>query len=539
MKKQFFGGLNLLRPNVIEPTKMPRTAVIPVVRNSKTGYLNAAPYSGGVAKTKPLQILFGPKSPHAIRDFKEAEEFCAAIPMRNQIDHVWVMALEVPHGINEIELAGWHTLPSKNIETPGIEECPLNLECKKIFFGQLPPPWRAIVISEVVGASIDSDLLDLSRAEVVRLFPMHEAGSHPDTGLYGPSVLSGEMIPPAELVSPQPLTRGKTRSKKTYVTCSDLYKPENDRVLMNAIWPRPSYILMTIDEKNDVSALPISGGSLQSTEPAVQIPVPKDSHSYRDIRRSKEFVVSVPDRPLIDNFERLIKTSGDIKAAGFSLLKPNMLKIPGISECPVTMDCKAVMLEDVPGTDYAILVGRKIGVVLDKEITTRLDPKLHPLRERLIYMNKVYGSYIYAVMDRGMVRKWGFHDENNLSVRPLPSWGSRYTGGWWGPGPALNYWLIELCDEGLISKREYYKIRHTLRLWNDGTGIPHLAEFVDAKLKKELREHLTNLLRMMAWAHRDQEKWDQVHEYLCTFPEEPRDHHSGPVYHEKWYGREM
>ena len=538
MEKLFFGGLDLLKPNVIEPTKMPRTAVVPVVRDKRTGYLNAAPYSGGVTSMDPLHILFGPKGPDAIEAFRLADEFCAAIPRRDQVDHMWVMALEVPHGINEIEVAGWHTLSSKQIDTPGIEECPLNLECRKMFFGQLPPPWRSIVIGEVVGVSIDRDLLEMRRSDTIRLFPMHEAGSNPETGVYGPGVFSGELIPPSEPVERVSSTM-KGEGKKTYVRGVDLYKPENERVLMNAVWPRPSYILMTADENGNAHALPISGGSLQSTEPAVQVPVPKSTSCYANIKRTGEFVISVPDRSLIENFESLESNPGDLEAAGFSLISSSMVKVSGMAECPVSMDCKAVMFEDVPGTNYAILVGRRVGVVLDKEISENLDPQRHVLRDRLSYINRVYSSFIYAVMDRGMVRKWGFQDVNNLSVRPLPSWGSRYTGGWWGPGQSLNYWLIELCDGMLIDKEEYYKIRHAVRLWNNGRGIPHLVEYYEPETKSELKEWLTKLFKMMAWAHRDYGKWDQVHEYLKEFPEEPRDHHSGPVHHESWRGQKV
>lgn len=528
----------MVKSNVIEPTKMPRTAVIPVVRDKRTGYLNAAPYSGGVTSIDPLHILFGPKGTEAIEAFRMTNEFCAAIPRREQVDHMWAMALEVPHGINEIEVADWNPLPSKEIDTPGIQQCPLNLECRKVFFGQLPPPWRAIVIGEVVGVSIDSDLLDMSRSDVIRLLPMHEAGSNPETGVYGPGVFSGELVPPAEPTDQFPnLSKGGV--EKAYASGAELYKPENDRILMNAIWPRPSYILMTADEKGQTHALPLSGGSLQSTEPALQVPVPKGSVAYENLKKTGEFVVSIPDRSLIGNFESLEENPDDLEATGFSLLRQSMVRVSGIAECSVSMDCKAVMFEDVPEANYAILVGRRVGVALDREISENLDPHLHSLRHRLTYMNKVYSRFIYAVMDRGMVRKWGFQDVNNLSVRPLPSWGNRYTGGWWGPGPSLNYWLIELCEEGLIDKREYYRIRHALRLWNNGEGIPHLAEYYEPKDKEELRERLTKLFRMMVWAHRDYEEWDKVREYLKEFPEEPRDHHAGPVYHEKWYGQKV
>jgi flavin reductase (DIM6/NTAB) family NADH-FMN oxidoreductase RutF len=521
----------MLKPHAIEPTKMPRTCVIPVVRDRRTGYLNAGPYSGGVSHLQPLQVLFGPKGSHAIEAFRQADEFCVAVPSKEQIDATWVMALEVPHGINEIEIAGWHELPSSYIETPGIEECVLNLECRKVGTFPLPPPWRTIFIGEVVGVTVANRLRGMSRSQSANLYPIHEAGSHPDTGLYSPSFLSGELIPSAEPDPPEAAGEGHTS-----VSTADLGLPENNWVRMNAVFPRPTYILMTANEGGQARAQVISGGSIQSTEPAVQIPVPKESPAYRDIRRTGEFVVSIPDRSLIEQVELLEEDPTDLAGAGFSLLSPNMVGAQGIAECPISMDCKAVILEDVPGMDYALLVGRRVGSTLDDLIATRLDSDLYPLSDRLRFVNRLYGTYLYAVMDRDMNRRWGFHTENPISVRPLPSWGSRY-GGWWGPGPSLGRWLVELCNEELISRNEYVKISHAVRLWSNGTGLAHLAEFIDEEMRTELRARLTKLLHMMAWAHRDYAAWDLVHRYLNTFPEPPRDHHSGPLYHEKWWGR--
>jgi flavin reductase (DIM6/NTAB) family NADH-FMN oxidoreductase RutF len=526
-----FGGLDMLKPHAVEPTKMPRTAVIPVVRDSRTGYLNAGPYSGGVSYLDPLQVLFGPKGSHAIEAFRQADEFCVAVPSKEQVDAMWVMALEVPHGINEIEVAGWHELPSSYIETPGIEECVLNLECKKVGTFPLPSPWRTIFIGEVVGVSVSNRLRGMTRSESVNLFPIHEAGSHPETGLYSPSFYSGELIPSAEAAPTLASGEGHTT-----VSAADLKRPENSWVRMNAIFPRPTYIVMTADENGRARAQVISGGSLQSTEPALQIPVPKDSPAYRNIRRTGEFVVSIPDRSLIEQIERLEADPDDLAGAGLSLLSPNMVGAQGIAECPISMDCKAVILEDVPGMDYALLVARKVGSTLDDVIATRLDADLYPLNERLTFVNRLYASYLYAVMDRDLKRRWGFHTENPISVRPLPSWGSRY-GGWWGPGPSLGRWLTELVDEELITKNEQMKISRAVQLWGNGTGIPHLAEFIDDDMRAELKTRLTKLFGMMAWAHRDYDAWDLVHQYLNTFEEPARDHHSGPLYHEKWWGR--
>ena len=334
--------------------------------------------------------------------------------------------------------------------------------------------------------------------------------------------MRGDLGIPGLPPSPQPSPyEGEGAGNKVYVSAADLYRPENDAVLMNAVWPRPSYILLTGSGER-LHALPLSGGSLQSTEPAVQVPIPRDSDCYRDIKASGEFVIAVPDRACIGLYERLQHSASyDLAAAGFTLLPPNMIATPGLEQCRVNMDCRSVMLEDVPGTDFAILVGRRIGVTLDPDDVAHLDPAQHSLHDRLAYVNSLYASFMYSVLDRGGQRCWGFHDPNDLSVRPLPSWGSRYTGGWWGPGPALNYWMIELCQSGLLTKPDYYKIMHWLRLWNNGALIPHLAEFIDEPMKQELRQRLTILFHMMAWAHRDLAAWQAVRRLPGAVPRSP------------------
>ncbi len=503
MEKIFYNEVDMVvkEGRLTDPAKMPRTAVIPVVRDKDTGYLNAAPYSAGVMSINPLQVLFGVKSWDSKFTFRDADEFVVSVPRRDQIDNMWVMACSLPHGINEIEIAGWTELPSKEIETPGIKECPLNLECKKAHFIQLKQPLRAIIIGDVVGVSIDSDLLEFSRSEVLRQFPMHEATSNPYTGLYGPSVLSGELVGP----EPRP-PRGKRAEKadKTHVSKAELQEPENQDVLMNAIWPRPSYIVTSLDEHGDENALPVSGGLLMSARPSIQVPVPKQSDSYMNIKRRGEFVVSIPVRSQIRDFESLEKNAWDgLGAAGLTLLEPNQIETPGIRECPVNIDCKSVLIEDVQGTDYAILVGRKVGLSVDKEIIGY---------ENMMHL---YSQYIYAVMDWGMVRRWGFHDVNNLSVRPLPSWGSRYHGGWWtGPEQyqaGMQFWLLELVQSGYLSEEEFFKIRRWLSWWRrEGFLAPE-------PLRSELRKHLTHLFKMMVWAHRDYDKWHEIHDYLKEF----------------------
>jgi flavin reductase (DIM6/NTAB) family NADH-FMN oxidoreductase RutF len=492
------------RTTQVGAARMPRTSIIPVVHDQKYG-LNAGAVSAGVLNLDPLHVIFSVKGPDSKLTYHKADEFVVTVPRRDQIDHLWVTACSVPVGINEIELAGWTELPSQVIDTPGIREVPLNLECKKMYMIQLDEPQRCILVGEVVGVSIDTNLLTLSRSDVLKQYPMHEATNNRYTGLYGPSVFSGELIPAAE--QPQLNLEKRSDGDKTFVTAVELYQPENQAVAMNSIFPRPSYILMTRDEGGCPHGLPLSGGLIMSARPGVQIPVPKDSLCYKDIKRTGKFLYAITTRELIQNFEAFENnTPGGVEAAGFSFLEPNQINVPGIVECPVNVDCVVHRFEDVPGSDYAVVVGGRVGVSVDKDIA------------QMSNLMDLYCHYNYAVMDRGMKRKWGFHDTQNLTVKPLPSWGSRYHGGWWtGPEQyqaGMNFWLLELVQSGYIFDEEFFKIRRWMA-WFRREGFP-----APEPLWSEMKQRLTTILKMMLWAHRDYDLWHRVHEYLAQFPYE-------------------
>lgn len=504
MEKRYFGELELTKFPARSTAQMPRTAIIHIARQKQTGYLNAAPVSGGVTCINPYQFIFGIKSPDSKETFWDIEEFCVAIPSRSQINEMSVTRLAVPKGINEIEVAGWHEMPSKVIDTPGIEECPVNLECKKIFMKQLPRGHRAIIIGEVVGISIDTDILNLSRSEAIKRYPMHEASTHPKTGCYGPSVLSGELIPPAK---PSESTAvGQETNRKTYVSGKAMYEPGGEDVLSYAIWPRPSYILMSMDERGYANALPICGGLLMSNLPNIQVPVPKGTFSYKNIKRTGEFGISIPIRSSIGNFECMERNTPDgFGAAGFTPYRSKEMKVAGLEECPINIYCRNVLFEDIPGADYAVLVGRAIGASLDEDLPL-LAGKARPM--------ELFSQEIYAVMDRGMVRKWGFHDVNNMTFRGLPSasrwfesWGFQYRSH-------MFYWLIELAAEAYISEGEFKKIQSWLLNWTQ------LYYSENEEITSELRARITKLCKMMAWAHRSEAKWYEIHEYLREFPED-------------------
>ena len=224
-------------------------------------------------------------------------------------------------------------------------------------------------------------------------------------------------------------------------------------------------------------------------------------------------------------------------AAGLTLLKENMVNVKGIAECPVNIDYKTVIMRDVVDADYAIIIGRKVGVSFDKDLFASLD-KEWPNKATLEALNTLYSTFIYAVMDEGFTRKWAFHSPKPFSVRGTPSYGTRYGTSWTGPR-FFNYWLIELQLQGLISPGHLDKIATNLMLWNNGHGQEHLQEYYTDEFKKTLQERLTKLFTMMAWAHRDYLKWQEVQEFINSFPPVEPDPFPGPAVQEIWNGEKF
>lgn len=510
-KKVFFDEIEMMtkQESSVEASKMPRMAVIPVVKDKTTGYLNAAPYSGGILSVDPFHIVFGVKSWDSKLVFEDAEEFTLAIPGKDQVDQVWAAACSVPHGISEIDVAGWTEHPSREIETPGIKECRINFECKKRHLIKLGGALRNIVIGEVVGIHIDSTLLAMSRSDSLQILPVHEAiQRHPYTGTYALSVLSGE-VEGGWAASSERSGPSSAENSKHYVNHSHFKDPDARSTLMTALLPRPTYMITFSESNGKTLALPVMGGLIMHTKPAVQIPIPRRSAAYDSIKRTGEFVISIPNRSLIVQLEALERIApADVGSVGLTHQPSHVVKTSGIAECPVNIECATYLLEDVPGADYAFLLGRKVGLAVDQQIVESHD-----------YM-KLYSTYPYAVMDFNFTRKWVFHDSASLPIKPLPTWGSRYNGGWWG-GPeqwqaGMQFWLVELLESGYIAEDEYHRIKRWISWWrSEGYPAPE-------PLRTEVRNRLTKLFNMMVYAHRDFDKWHAIHEYLRQFPYEGR-----------------
>ncbi len=152
-----------------------RPANFCVTRDVVTREVNVSAGTIGPLTWKPYTMCLHISihgSPHTYNNLREGGDCVVALPGRDIVDETWFTALPLPRGVNELEVAGLHACPSKFIDVPGIEECPVNFECRVEFKKDYYT--HGIVFVRVIGASIEEKVLAMSREEVVHWYPTYE-----------------------------------------------------------------------------------------------------------------------------------------------------------------------------------------------------------------------------------------------------------------------------------------------------------------------------------------------------------------------------
>jgi len=186
MGRLYYSADELLRrpvlPGMDDPTHLyyhfrpPCPSDLAVTRDPISGELNVAPGAYGVLSDNPLTICLHicKQSEDTARNASSLGTECVvALPARSQVRETWLAALPVPRGIFEGDIAGFTLLPSHTVSVPGIAECPVNLECSIESSRNWFSHWALVL--QVVGASINTDLLEQDRQALVRQYPAYQA----------------------------------------------------------------------------------------------------------------------------------------------------------------------------------------------------------------------------------------------------------------------------------------------------------------------------------------------------------------------------
>ncbi|GGM00613.1 flavin reductase family protein [Pseudomonas asuensis] len=134
--------------------------------HDEQGQLNLAPYSffNAFNYVPPIIGFSSIGYKDSVRNIKRTGEFCWNLATRALAEQMNTSCAAVAPGVNEFDLAGLSTTPSRVVSVPRVAETPVSFECKLTQLIQLQTAagdkvesW--LVLGEVVGVHIDKSLL--------------------------------------------------------------------------------------------------------------------------------------------------------------------------------------------------------------------------------------------------------------------------------------------------------------------------------------------------------------------------------------------
>ncbi len=153
----------------------PRPADLCVTLDPVSGEVNAMAGTVGPLTWKPYTICLHVsrnESMDSHRNLIANRECVIAFPTKEQIRETWILNMRLPRGISELEVGRLTPLPSKLVAPPGVEECPVNLECKVEFWKDYYT--HGIFFCKVIGGSVDEEMLSWPRERVMNHYPTYE-----------------------------------------------------------------------------------------------------------------------------------------------------------------------------------------------------------------------------------------------------------------------------------------------------------------------------------------------------------------------------
>ena len=145
-----------------------------------SGVVNAAPYSQFVivSVTPPMLGIVAHEGEHGqkdtIRNILETGEFVINTVSERMAIQVQKCGETFPPEVSEVEVVGFHTLPSSKVRAPRIAESLLHFECKlhRTFDFGIPESRTMLVVGEVVTVHCAEGVLSGHRIDHDRFNPL-------------------------------------------------------------------------------------------------------------------------------------------------------------------------------------------------------------------------------------------------------------------------------------------------------------------------------------------------------------------------------
>jgi len=133
--------------------------------------------------------------------------------------------------------------------------------------------------------------------------------------------------------------------------------------------PRPAVLISTIDREGRANAAPFSFVMPVSTSPPlVAAAFAPGRHTLLNIRETKEFVVNIPPRKLLDRLWKCSKSfprgTSEITESGLKERKSNIVKPVKIEGCIGWFECRLWDEKDVG--DHVLVIGEVLGAEVEE-----------------------------------------------------------------------------------------------------------------------------------------------------------------------------
>ena len=154
------------------------------------GHLNAAPFSAfnyfgtdppivGIGVQNQPTTEFVPKD--TARNIRRTGEFVVNVVTEDIAQKMNISAIDFPHEISEVEVAGFTTVPSEKVKVPRLAESHAALECRE--FTTLEVGRSRIVLGRVVAIYIEDQFVD-PKGPYVKAEDLHAIGRMNGLGNY-------------------------------------------------------------------------------------------------------------------------------------------------------------------------------------------------------------------------------------------------------------------------------------------------------------------------------------------------------------------
>lgn len=147
-------------------------------------------------------------------------------------------------------------------------------------------------------------------------------------------------------------------------------------------------------------------GILSSEPPLVYVSIRPSRYSYKIIKKTKEFVINIPDENLVWTTDFCGTKSGKdtdkFKEAHLTKEACRLVKAPAIKECPISLECK--LKEIKPLGSHDMFIAEVVSVNAIPELVE--NGKVNLVKANLItYLGNQYYVADKKVGDRGICLK--------------------------------------------------------------------------------------------------------------------------------------